>query len=638
MAPPHARLSRVVAAALAVVAAAATPAAPRDAVIGRALQASALSVCTDAASPWRSTVAAGDKHTCVVTTAGGIACWGGNYFGQSTAPASVATSGQVSVAAKGYHNCALSGGGGVTCWGYNDFGQTVAPALVATSSQAVVAGESHTCTLSLAGGVMCWGNNGFNQTAVPASVTTSGQVAVVAGWYHTCALSAAGGLTCWGATWNNINFGQTIVPANVAVGDQVAVAAGHLHTCALSAAGGVACWGRNDYGQTAVPAAAATSGQVAVTAGGDHTCALSGAGGVTCWGKNNFGQATVPASVATSGQVAVVAGGEHTCALSAAGGLVCWGRGSEGQTTVPASLATGGVARPCRRAVRSATATQTPSAPATATATPTPTATYIPETITTFAGIGVAWFGGDGGPAIAAGLSAVYALAVDNNGDVLVADYANHRIRRVAAGTGVITSVAGNGGNGFSGDGGAATNAGLAYPRGLAIDNSGNFFISDSTHRIRRVASDTSIINTVVGTGSPGFSGDGGAATSAYLSSPIGLAMDHSGHLFIADSTNHRIRRFAASTGIVATVAGNGVAGFSGDGGPATSASLNYPYAIDVDGSGNVFIADGSNQRIRRVAVGTGVIMTVAGNGVSGFSGDGGPPLAQGFSIHWDWW
>jgi uncharacterized protein (TIGR03437 family) len=242
-------------------------------------------------------------------------------------------------------------------------------------------------------------------------------------------------------------------------------------------------------------------------------------------------------------------------------------------------------------------------------------------TITTIAGGGAFRFSGDGGPATSALFNAPEGLTLDSAGNLYIADFANNRIRKVSGGT--ITTIAGNGAFGFSGDGGPATSASLNEPFGAAVDSAGSLYIADDGNsRVRKVFG--GMITTVAGNGAPGFSGDGGLATSASLLGPQGVAIDPAGNLYIADAYNNRIRK--VSGGTITTVAGNGVAGFAGDGGPATSAQLYYPSDVAVDSAGNLYIADNYNNRIRKVSGGT--ITTVAGNGASGFSGDGGPATA----------
>jgi uncharacterized protein (TIGR03437 family) len=250
--------------------------------------------------------------------------------------------------------------------------------------------------------------------------------------------------------------------------------------------------------------------------------------------------------------------------------------------------------------------------------------------ISTVAGNGNYGFSGDGGPATAASLRDPQSVAVDGSGNLLIADLTNDRIRMVSASTGVITTVAGNGGYGLAGDGGSATSASLNSPYAVAVDVSGNLFIADAENNVIRKVSPSGVITTVAGSGTAGFSGDGGQATLAQLNFPDAVAVDASGNLFIADDYNFRIRRVSAS-GIITTIAGNGTSGFSGDGGPATSASLFFPGGIAVGNSGNLFIADSGN-RIRKVSA-SGIITTFAGDGFSGFAGDGGPSISAELNI-----
>ena len=252
------------------------------------------------------------------------------------------------------------------------------------------------------------------------------------------------------------------------------------------------------------------------------------------------------------------------------------------------------------------------------------------DIIATIAGNGAGGYGGDGGPAIAASLYQPGAVAVDASGDVFIADTDNGRIREVAT-NGVITTVAGNGYNGYAGDLSLATNASLNYPSGVAVDAYGNLFIADTDNQRVRKVDTNGIITTVAGNGTNGYAGDSGLATNASLFSPASVAVDGLGNLFIADMDNQRVRK-VDTHGIITTVAGNGDYGFSGDGVPATNASVWAPSAVAVDGAGNLFIADEGNQRIRKVGT-NGVISTVAGSGASGYSGDGGAATTAGLDF-----
>jgi trimeric autotransporter adhesin len=253
--------------------------------------------------------------------------------------------------------------------------------------------------------------------------------------------------------------------------------------------------------------------------------------------------------------------------------------------------------------------------------------------ITSVGGDGTPGYSGDDGPATSAIFSYPYGVSVGASGNIYIADTYNHRIRMVTKGTGIITTVAGNGTQGYSGDGGQATSAIFRYPCVVAIDASGNLLIADTFNNcIRMVTVSSGIITTVAGNGNSGFSGDGGPATSATLSYLYGATVDASGNIYIADTVNSRIRMVMKSTGIITTVAGDGSYGSSGDGGRATSARLSFPYGVTVDASGNIFIADSANNCIRMVTKSTGIISSVAGNRTAGYSGDGGQALSAKLS------
>jgi alpha-tubulin suppressor-like RCC1 family protein len=340
-----------------------------------------------------SVIAAGAYHTCAVSRAGAVQCWGENAHGalgngktaNSSTPVAVSglSSGVVAIAAGQGHTCALTSAGAVQCWGDNEFGQlgngshnaaSRTPVPISRLSNGVVAiaaGAYHTCALTHAGAVQCWGENAHGElgngtntiSSTPLSVSglSNGVVAIAAGQSHTCALASAraGGLQCWGDN----EFGQlgngrhnaisrTPVAVTQLSNGIVEVAAGAFHTCALTSVGVVQCWGENAHGElgngtntissTPLSVSGLSSGVVAVAAGRSHTCVLTNAGAMQCWGDNEFGQlgngrqdtiSRTPVAVSRlpSGVVAVAAGDFHTCALTSAGATQCWGENTYGE-------------------------------------------------------------------------------------------------------------------------------------------------------------------------------------------------------------------------------------------------------------------------------------------------------------------
>ncbi|MGI8785519.1 MAG: IPT/TIG domain-containing protein [Acidobacteriota bacterium] len=255
---------------------------------------------------------------------------------------------------------------------------------------------------------------------------------------------------------------------------------------------------------------------------------------------------------------------------------------------------------------------------------PIPLSELLTGDITTFAG--GTTYAGEGAAATAGSLSSPRAVTLDSAGNLYIADTDRHRIRRVDALTGIMTTVAGTGVQSLEDFEGPATQAELSYPQGIAIDAQGNLLIADTgSNRIRRVDAKTGIISTVAGRHSSmfgsGFDGDGRAATSALLNGPKGITVDAQGNLYIADTGNNRIRR-VDSSGFITTIAGNGQGGYSGDGVPATATALNLPKRVTLDSSGNIYIADTDNHRVRKINAANQTISTIAGNGQEGLAGD----------------
>jgi trimeric autotransporter adhesin len=245
--------------------------------------------------------------------------------------------------------------------------------------------------------------------------------------------------------------------------------------------------------------------------------------------------------------------------------------------------------------------------------------------ITTIAGNGVRGFSGDGGPATAAEFNDAAGVLIDSLGNMYITDHDNERIRKINTG-GIIKTIAGNGIAGYTGDGGPATIAEVNIPGFMAMDNSGNLFFADVSNDVIRMINTSGIISTAAGNHLMGYSGDGGPASAAELNAPEGVTFDKNGNSFIADDENQVVREVNTS-GIISTIAGIHWRGYSGDGGPATAAELDQPCSITFDAYGNMYIADEGNSVIRMIDS-AGIITTIAGNGTQGYSGDGGPATA----------
>lgn len=253
-------------------------------------------------------------------------------------------------------------------------------------------------------------------------------------------------------------------------------------------------------------------------------------------------------------------------------------------------------------------------------------AAAAPGDIVTVAGDGTPGFGGDGGPATSARIDTPLGVATLGSG-IVIADSANHRIRLADAG--LIETIAGTGAAGFAGDGEVPTAAQLSFPEGVAVDQFGTVYVADRGNHAVRTFTPGGTMTTVAGTlGTFGDAGDGGPATSALLNSPTDVAVDLDGYVYVADRGNHRIRRIEPGSGLIETVMGTGTAGFAGDGGPAASVQLSSPRSVEVGSDGRLYVADEGNHRIRVWDRATDTVETFAGTGTNGFSGDGGPAVA----------
>lgn len=253
--------------------------------------------------------------------------------------------------------------------------------------------------------------------------------------------------------------------------------------------------------------------------------------------------------------------------------------------------------------------------------------------IFTVAGTGEASYAGDGGVARRAGLNQPFDVALDRQGNLYFSEANNHCVRRVEYGSGIITTVAGTGKAGYSGDGGPAAKAELNSPYGIALDTADNLYIVDRLNAcVRMVETATGIIRTIAGTGQPGYAGDGGPANLAQLQEPNDIVLDGKGRLFIADVRDHRVRMLDLASGIIITFAGTGEGASSGDGGPADRAALLGPRALAFGPTGDLYICLRNDHKVRKIDMRTSIIGTVAGTGVKGYAGDHGPALQATFN------
>jgi sugar lactone lactonase YvrE len=481
-----------------------------------------------------------------------------------------------------------------------------------------------------------WGPTGNRQSWVPSGLR--GVTAVATGASHDLALRSDGTVTAWGASWDP---GRTEVPAGLR--GVTAIAAGVYHSLALRADGTVATWGSDGYRLPRVPAG--LRGVTAIAAGTSYSLALRADGTVVAWGSNEFGMTRVPAGL--RGVTAIAARWSHSLALRADGTVAAWGYNRSGQTRVPAGL-TG---------VTAIAAGNSHSLALRADGTVVAWGrdgygqTRVPTGLT-----GVA--------AIAAGDS--YSLALRRDGTVVGWGYNGDRLSRVPPGVTGISAISAGYGHvvalattsyvpcgtkapgtagvtiragapwygGYGGDGGPGSEAWLDYPKGLARAGDGTLVIADTRNsRVRRVDPVTGVITTIAGTGVRGYGGDGGPATAAVLNLPRAVAVTGAGDVLIADTDNQRIRRIDQVTGVITTIAGVGRYGHGGDGGPATAARLASPQALALGADGTVYVADTRNARVRRIDPGTGIVTTIAGTGAPGDGGDGGPATAARLSL-----
>jgi alpha-tubulin suppressor-like RCC1 family protein len=679
--------------------------------------AAALESTTTTLNP-QDRVAAGSNHTCMIIN-DRIQCWGWNIYGQlgngnnidNHVPTKVLDAsgnpitGATKVVASGVHTCALINGG-VKCWGGNysgelgdqtfDSSSKPVSALDASSVPLsnvddIALGDNHTCAL-INGGVKCWGFNGSGQLGngtITDSITPvdvldindfpiTNVKSITSGSSHTCAILNDNTGMCWGYNSYNqlanssanfpMGFGNFIAKYAVPIlsddfvtplANIESLSLGNQHSCGV-VSGAAKCWGRNAFFQlgngSGMPAVIGIQQVVGLTSGISnisakhlHTCATV-SNGVQCWGSgalgnNSSSDSNVPVSVLDetlvpiSGISAIVSGDSHSCVLMSDESVKCWGSNSYGELGNDDSTSSnvamnadsweslnGAPIHYLRQWVDGLGNFYIPDYTNSAIRKVTAFSGFI----STFAGtLGVSGSAGDNGAATSATMSAPVMVTLDVANNLYIVDPVLHSVRMVDNYSSIFTIAGTPGTMGSSGDTGLATNAKLNNPLGIAVDRSKNIYIADTGNHVIRKVDTAGIITTIVGTlGVAGSSGDSGLATAAKLIAPIGVALDSSGNLFIADSNDCTIRKVDHNTGIITTVAGvHGVCG-SGVFGIgiqlATNTKLNYPTSISFDSSGNLYIVDTNNHQIQKVDLNTNSFETVVGTGVSGSTGDSG--------------
>ena len=595
------------------------------------------------ASTGQVAVAVNWMHSCALSAAGCMTCWGRDWseYGAplTTTPPALQT-GQVTIAAGAFHNCAVSVAGTLACWGRNDFGQVSVPALAATGQIAVAAGERHTCALSAIGSIACWGMNSEGEASVPLSSQT-GQIALTAGDRHTCAIAATAQVTCWGTYTREGYTHDTTAPEPIQTGvalpclpsiwasqtdtpTRTSTLSSSLTATPMSTlTPGLSCppslfrsLPRTDLVGTPLvdaPLATVSEGACRIACCGMPGCdgyafaftELRWVSSASCLLYANV-STTEPNSFAASGLWVDVALPSPAASLSPA------------QTPLPAN------AWPRRSG--------SPSPPPSPTLTPAafvPSDTVIVSSLNIPYGIRIDRQGrllianwgasaivradavtGEKHVLVAGPLNHPCLALQDIDDTILIADNHNHCIRRANLTTGELIVVAGTCGvsGPFTPDGGLATSATMIWTPRVAVHRNGDIIISEEgANRIRAVSRQSGILRTIAGGGPLG---DGAPATSAALAGPHSVVFLATGDMLIADTYHHKVRRVDAVTGIITSIAGTGMDGWVGDGGPASAAALHLPFDLACDASGNVYIAETS--RVRRVDGATAFISTLS--------------------------